>query len=138
MGSLLKLGAWVLIESAKAGGVRAATIRMAVVALCACFAAVLALAALGCAATALWIFTQPSLGAVGAPLVVAASLSCVVLLLAVAARFIIRRGRGNLVASTAPQVLLLEASPFFAEHKSAVLLAAVMAGMAAANGSRKP
>lgn len=138
MGSLLKLAAKVLIVSRMAGRVRATSIRMAVAALCACLAAVLAMAALGCVATALWIVTLPSLGAVGAPLVVAASLSGLVVILLAAARLMARRGRGPSDASITPQLPLLEATRFFTENKSTVLLAAVLAGMAAANGSRKP
>src|SRR3990170_2566403 len=96
MGSLIELAAWLLIESGRAGSVRAATIRMTAAAVCAAFAAVLILAALGCAATALWIFTLPSLGPVGAPLVVAAALSTLTLSLATAAWLIMRHNRRKL------------------------------------------
>jgi len=137
MGSLIELAAWLLIESGRAGSVRAATIRMTAAAVCAAFAAVLILAALGCAATALWIFTLPSLGPVGAPLVVAAALSTLTLSLAAAAWLIMRHSRRKLGA-TAPQLLLTEATRLFNEHKGAVLMAAVVAGMAAANRGRKP
>ncbi len=138
MGSLIKLAAWLLIESGRAGSVRAATIRMTTAALCAGLAAVLMPAALGCVATALWIFTLPSLGPVGAPLVVAATLSTVVLILATAAWLIMRHSWRRRDAATAPQLLLSEATRLFNEHKGAVLLAAIVAGMAAANGGRKP
>jgi len=137
MGSLIELAAWLLIESGRAGSVRAATIRMTAAAICAAFAAVLILAALGSAATALWIFTLPSLGPVGAPLVVAAALSTLTLSLATAAWLIMRHSRRKLGA-TAPQLLLTEATRLFNEHKGAVLMAAVVAGMAAADRGRKP
>ncbi len=138
MGRLIELAAWLLIESGRAGSVRAATIRMTAAAICAAFAAVLILAALGCAATALWIFTLPALGPVGAPLIVAAALSSVTLSLATAAWLIMRHSRRRLGAGAAPQLLLSEATRLFNEHKGAMLLAAVIAGMAAANGGRKP
>jgi hypothetical protein len=137
MGSLIKLAAWALIESGRAGIVQPATIRMTVAALCAGVAAVLMLVALGCVATALWIFTLPSLGPVGAPLVVAASLSIVTLILATAAWRIMRHGRRRPGAIAAPELLLSEATRLFNQHKGAVLLAAVVAGMTVANGGRK-
>ncbi len=138
MRSLIKLAAWALIEAGRAGGVRAAAIRTTAAALCAGLAAVLMLAALGCVATALWIFTLPSLGPVGAPLVVAATLSTVTLILATTVWLVMRHGRRGLGAAAAPQLLLSEATRLFNEHKSAVLLAAVVAGIAAAQGGRRP
>jgi hypothetical protein len=137
MGSLIRLAAWALIESGRAGNARTAAIRVTAIALCAGLAAMLMLAALGCAAAALWIFILPSLGTVGAPLVVAATLSAMTLILATAAWFIIRHRRRGPSAATAPQSLLSEAARLFDEHKGLMLLAAVVAGMAAANGGRK-
>jgi hypothetical protein len=138
MGSLIKLATWALIESGRAGGARAATVRMTAAALCAGLAAVLALAALGCTATALWVLALPTLGPVGAPLVVAACLSVMTLILAMAGWLIMRRKRLRPDIAVAPEFLLSEATRFFSEHKGAVLVAALVAGMAVANGSRKP
>jgi hypothetical protein len=138
MGSLIKLATWALIESGRAGSARAATIRMTTAALCAGLAAMLALAALGCAATALWIVALPALGPVGAPLVVAASLSLLTRMLAMTGWRIVRHGRQRPDVTVAPEFLLSEATRLFSEHKGAVLLAALVAGMAAANGGRKP
>ena len=136
MGSLIKLAAWVLIESSKAGSVRAATRRIVTAALCAGFASMLMLAAFGCAATALWNLALPALGPVGAPLIVAGTLSAATVALATAAGFLLRRGRRRPSAAT-QQLLLSQASRIFNEHKGAVLLAAVIAGIAAARGGRK-
>ena len=138
MGSLIKLATWALIESGKAGSARAATVRMTAAAFCLGLAVLLALAAFGCAATALWIVTLPSLGPVGAPLVVAAGLSIVTLILAVTGWLVLHRSRQGSTIAIAPEFLLSEAMRLFSEHKGAVLLAALVAGMAAANGSRKP
>ena len=80
----------------------------------------------------------PALGPVGAPLVVAASLSIVTLVLATAGWLIVRRSRPRPDVAAAPEFLLSEATRLFSEHKGAVLLAALVAGMAVANGSRKP
>jgi hypothetical protein len=131
MDSLIKLATWAVIEYGRTS--RATTITAA---LCAGLAIVLMLAALGCAVTALWLFTLPSLGSVGAPLVVAASLTVLALIFALAAWFYMRRNRRSPGATT-PQLLMTEAMRLFSEHKGAVLLAAVVAGMAAANGGRK-
>lgn len=139
MGNWIELAARVLIGSASAAGSgRAATVRMTVAVLCAGLGAVLMLAALGCTATALWIFMLPSLGPVGALLVVAAALSSLALALATAVRLIMRHGRRRPGVATAPHLLATEATRFFGEHKGALLLAAVVAGMAAANGGRRP
>ena len=81
---------------------------------------------------------MPALGPVGAPLVVAAGLSIVTLIVAMIGWQIVRQGRQRSGVAVAPEFLLSEATRFFSEHKGAVLLAALVAGMAAANGSRKP
>lgn len=138
MSSLIKLLAWGLIESGRAGSVRAATIRMTAAALCASLAAMLMLAAFGCAATALWIVALPSLGPVGASLAVAAAFSIAAMIVAVLAWLILRHDRRRPDAAMAPQLLLSEAARLFSEHKGTVLLAALVAGMAAANAGRKP
>jgi hypothetical protein len=138
MGGLIKLATWALIESGRAGSARAAAIRMSMASLCASLAAVLALAAFGCAAAALWIAMLPVLGPIGAPFAVAASLSIVTVILAAVGWLIVRHSRQKSDIAAAPEILLSEATRLFSEHKGAVLLAAFVAGMAAANGSHKP
>jgi hypothetical protein len=138
MGGLIQLAMAGLIAAGKAGSVRDATLRLTAAAFCAVLAVVLLLAALACAAAALWIFTLPSLGPVGAPLAVAGTLTAVMLVMAAAAGLILRRRRPASGIDMAPQFLLSEATRLFSEHKGAVLLAAALAGMAAANGGRKP
>jgi len=136
--SLIKLAAWALIESGKSGGTRAATGRMTAAALCAGLGAVLGLAVLGCAAAALWNYALPPLGPVGAPLVAAAALSVVALILALASWRILCRRQPAPGGAMAPQLLLSEAGLLFVEHKGAMLLAALIAGMATADSGRKP
>jgi hypothetical protein len=137
VGGFFKLAAWVLIQSRKSGATRAATGRITSAVLCAGLGGVLALAALGCAAVSLWNYALPSLGPVGAPLVVAAALSITALVLALASWRILCRRRPAPGVDMAPQLLLNEARRLFGEHKSAMLLAALIAGMAAANSGRK-
>jgi hypothetical protein len=134
---LIKLAASALMESVGGGIVRAAIFRMMPALLCIGLAAVLLLATLGCAATALWNLALPSLGPVGAPLVVAAALSTATLVLAAATCLIMRHNRRGPSTVIASQLLLREATRLVNGHKGAVLLAAVVAGMAAANGGRK-
>jgi hypothetical protein len=138
MSSLIKLLAWGLIESGRVGNARAATIRMTTAALCAGLAVVLMLGALGCAVTALWIFMLPSLGPVGTPLAVAVTLSVAAVIMAAIVWLVWRYDRRKPDVTMAPQLLLSEATRLFSEHKGAVMLAALVAGMAAANGGRKP
>jgi len=141
MGNLIKVATWALIEFGKAGGARTAATRVTAVALCAGLAAVLSLAALGCAAAAFWIGLLPMVGAVGAPLVVAASLTTAALILAASAWLVMRDRRPGPDAAMMPDLLLpdlvSEATRLFREHKGAVLLAALVAGMAVAQGGRK-
>jgi hypothetical protein len=134
MSSFFKLAAWMLLQSSQAGKTRLATIRMIVAVLCWGFACVSLLAALGCAAAALWILTLPALGPIGAPLIVAATFSVMALVLAASGwRFGLRRSR----AAVTPQVLQAELTRTFVENKAAVLLMALFAGMAAENSGRK-
>ena len=93
MGGLIKLIASTLLATGGVDHLQATITRLVVVALCATLAAVMMLGALGCLAAALWIDTLPSLGPVGAPLVVAAAFLIVALILvAVACR--LRRPAG--------------------------------------------
>jgi len=123
------------------GGVnhlQATITRLVVVAACAALAAVMMLGAIGCLAAALWIYTLPSLGPVGAPLVVAAALLILTLILVAIACRIRRPGRRKAAAaSSAAASLAPEIARILRDHKGTVLLAAALAGMAAASGRRK-
>jgi hypothetical protein len=138
MGTWIELAAWVLIEAGRTGSARVATMRVTAV-VCSGLAAVLTLAMLGCLTAALWIFALPSLGAAGAPLVAAGALSAVIVSLVTAAWLITHQGWRRPANAAAPHFLLSEATRLFNDNKGSMLLAAVVAGMAAANGGgRKP
>src|SRR3954469_18124115 len=99
MDSLVKLATWALIEYGKAS--RAAIMRAA---LCAGLAGALMIAALGCTATALWLFSLPALGPFGAPLIVAAALTILATVLALAAWLFLHKKEHRSTAAT-PQML---------------------------------
>jgi hypothetical protein len=138
MGSLIKLAVSALLATGGISHLQATVTRLVVVATCAVLAAVMMLGALGCLAAALWISTLPSLGPVGAPLVVAAAFLILTLILVAVACRIRRPGRRK--AATAPAAassLAPEIARILRDHKGTVLLAAALAGMFAANGRRK-
>jgi hypothetical protein len=128
-----------IAASRRVGG---AARRMTLAACCAGLAAAFAAAAAGCAVTALWIFLLPAVGPIGAPLISAA----VLLLLCgalVAAIWRLLRHRPAPVAgqtspdAAAPALLIAEASRLIEENKGAALLAALLAGAATENATRK-
>jgi hypothetical protein len=138
MGSLIKLIASTLLATGGVDHLQATITRLVLVALCAALAAVMMLGALGCLAAALWIYTLPSLGPVGAPLVVAAAFLIVTLILVAVACRLRRPGwRKAAAAPAAGASLAPEIARLLKEHKGTVLLAAAIAGMAAASGRRK-
>ena len=109
--------------------------RLACVAASVVAAAVLASFALGCALAALWIYARPSLGAAGAPLLVAG----VLLVLALAALLPVwrlrRRRRAPPSAGDLAAELLAEAARLTKAHEGPMLLAALIAGFTA--GTRR-
>ena len=81
---------------------------------------------------------MPSLGPVGAPLVVAAAFLILTLILVAIACRVRRPGRRKAAAAPAATASLApELARILKEHKGTVLLAAALAGMAAASGRRK-
>jgi CDP-diglyceride synthetase len=115
--------------------------RAAAVVLCVTLAAVFALAAGACALAALWIYLRPQIGPVLAPLAV----TLLLLVLAVALLLISRLIARGKKAPAATQVietgaaagdslaaLSNDALRLFQDHKSAALLAALLAGAFAA------
>jgi hypothetical protein len=136
MGSLIKLILPALLAGGGVNHLQAAITRLVVVGLCATLAAVMMLAALGCLAAALWIYTLPCLGPVGAPLVVAGAFLILTLILVAIACRIRRPGRRKAAAAPAAASLAPELARILRENKGTVLLAAALAGMAA-GGRRK-
>jgi hypothetical protein len=135
MGSLIKLAVSALLATGGVTHLQASITRLVIMA--ACLPRVMMLSALGCLAAALWILALPSLGPAGAPLVVAAAFLVVTLILVAVACRVRRPGRRKAAAPAGSASLAPELARILRDHKGTVLLAAALAGMAAASGRRK-
>jgi len=134
---LLRLATMAAAAFGKAGSIGRTTGRITAAALCASLAAVSVIAAGGCAAAALWLYAIPHVGAAGAPLVAAGGLLVFCVVLMIVARGILHYRRRASRSMPAPGLLLEEALRLFSENKGALLLAALVAGLAAGNSGRK-
>ena len=140
IGSIARLAAAGLAAYGRpAVGVRAISVRTIVAAVCSVLAVWLGLAGFSCFAAALWIFTQPPLGTLGATLVTASALLAVCVALAATAYAAIRP-RSTTNSAQAPQAspdeLIAQGLQLFKEHKGTVLLTALVAGMMTETNSR--
>jgi hypothetical protein len=117
--------------------IRESTRRMSLVAMSAIAAGICAAAAIACAIAALWIFTLPHLGPVGAPLVAAGALLFLAVVLLVVMRRVSRRPGRDSQSSLTPDLLITEATRQFKEHKGVILLAVLVAGLIAGSDHRK-
>ena len=97
------------------------------------FAGLLALAAIGCVTTAIWIFAVPYLGAAGAALIAAAYL----LLAGLGVIGIAAWAASKPVAANPATQTPLIMNQLFVEQKGTLLMAALVAGMMAAESQRK-
>lgn len=116
---------------------REAAGRIAILAAATFVASISAMAAIGCSLWALWVYTLPLAGPVGAPLIVAAALLAICIAALAAARQSLRPRRRGMSAQTLTSASLSrEASALFKDQKSALLLSALLAGVVAGS-SRK-
>ena len=100
-------------------------------------AAILVLAALGCAMTALWLYLLPLTGAIGTPLIVAGVLLGLGGLVLLLPRLVGKRRRpAQAPAGPTPEMLIAEASRLIRDNKGPVLLSALLIGLR--EGTRKP
>ena len=137
MGNLLKLALTALAASSQTSALKVFTGRTLAAMVLAILALVMAGAAWGCICAALWIGLTPSLGPVGAPLVVAALCVLVAGILAVIAWALTRRRRPRIEPGLQAEALLAEASNLIKEHKGAAVLGALLLGMLAGNSGRR-
>ncbi len=138
MGNLLKLALTTLAASSQTSAFKVFTGRMIAALVLAGLALVLAGAAWGCICAAVWTGLTPSLGPIGAPLIVAALCVMVGGILAISA-WVLTRRRQPVRAQPELQVeaLLTEAGQVIKEHKGAALILAALLGMMAGNGGRR-
>ncbi len=135
MERLFKLAEAVLALRRLAGRLGAAAGRVGAALACVLVAAAFAAAALGCGFAALWLYALPLVGPVGAPLVVAGALLVVALALLLLARRMVQLP----VAAPAPssKAVSAEIDKLMAEHKTEMLLAALVAGMCVGAGNKR-
>jgi len=137
MGGLLKLALTALAASSQTTALKEFTGRMMAALVLAGLALALAAAAWGCLCAAIWIWLTPSLGPVGAPLVVAAICLIVGGILGLLAWGLARRRRPRPAPDLNVEALLSDAGRLFNEHKGAALLAAALLGLFAGNSRRR-
>jgi hypothetical protein len=126
-----------LTENRLAHHGREAAGKVAIVAAAAFIASLSAMAAIGCALWALYVYALPHAGPVGAPLIVAAALLFVCIAALAAARQSLQPGRRRMRPQPLSAASLNhEVSALFKDQKSAILLSALLAGVVAGS-SRK-
>lgn len=116
------------------GGARVGQVSLA--ALCGALAGVAAMAAVGCSLVALWTVVVPRLGPAGAALILAGTLALLCLALLALAFALARRGQRGPGLEANAEASLQAAAQLFKEHKGALLLAALVAGLSAGAGGK--
>jgi hypothetical protein len=127
-----------LLALARAGMARggASAGQVSLAALCGALAGLAAMAAVGCSLVALWTVVLPHLGAAGAALLLAGALAVLCLGLLALAFALARRGRRGPNLEANAEASLRAAAQLFKEHKGAMLLAALVAGLSAGAGGK--
>jgi hypothetical protein len=121
-----------LVALAQAGLARGgqAAGRISMAALAGVLASVAAMASIGCALTALWIIAVPHLGSAWTALVLAGVLAVLCLALLALAFAMVRRDRRPLRFEQDAAA----SARMFNEHKGAMMIAALIAGLGAGSG----
>lgn len=125
LGPLVAFGRVGLARGSAAAG------RVSIAALCGVLAGFAAMAAVGFSLSALWIVVLPRVGAAGAALVLAAVLAVLCVVLLALGYVIVRRGRQKPRTEADAEASLLAVAELFKEHKGAMVLAALVAGLGA-------
>ena len=95
------------------------------------------LAAVGCAAAALWISAIPQLGHAGAAAAVSGLFVLLSVLVIAIAAWLLRGTKPSRVLPPSQTLPLVEASQLFRYNKGAVIVGAIVAGMLVAEGRRR-
>lgn len=137
--SLIRLAMMGLVRPLLAPRFDAAVNRVAITAVCALLTMTFTFGAVGCAVASLWLYVTPAVGPVGAPLVCAAALLAVALLLTLIPRMHRRRRLDRQrppapePASSGEEVILAEVFLFFKQHTSLALAIALIIGTLVGN-----
>jgi hypothetical protein len=131
MGGLLRLAEALLALGRFTSGLGAALRRGSIALACLLAAALLAIAAIGCAVAALWIYLLPLLGRVGAPLAAAGALAVLAVALLLIARFVLGARPSRAQATGDGTAAAAALARVIKEHKLDMLIAAVTAGLVA-------
>jgi hypothetical protein len=131
MEALIKSAIAALARVGAADAIVHAAGRFAKATLCAVIAAILVTASIACAVTALWIWEVPRLGPAAAPLVVAGVLLALCLAVLALMQHILRSRPVPSASDASAEMLLAEAVRLFKDHKGAILMAALVAGLVA-------
>ena len=115
---------------------KAVATRISIMAFCAAFAAVAVTGAIGCLVAALWVIALPNFGPAGAALAAAGALILLSLALIALALLVGRRGPRQARFSQDSQMALVEVSRLLKDCQGAMLLGALIAGLAAGSGQR--
>ena len=134
MSDLIRFGLALAAASARRQG-RQTTAHVAWAALAWVAAGGCALAALACGLAALWICVQPLVGAAGALAIVAGVLLALCLTLLALSRYGLKRRPVRSADANVP-LLLAEATRLVRDHKSSVLMAALLAGLVAGSSEK--
>ena len=104
--------------------------------LCAALAAIFAAAAIACSIAGVWIFALPYVGPAGAPLVVTGLLLVICLVLSAASWRVWSPKQEPPRPAMVPQLSIADAAVLFKNHKGAMLVAALLAGLIVGNDNR--
>lgn len=132
MGDLVKL----VVAAAEASSRRPASTCVACAAVGTVAGTLCAIAAVACGLAALWIYVQPHMGAVGAPLVVGGVLVALCLAMLMLVRYGLTPRQASKPATGAPALLLADVTRLVKDNKGPVLMAALLAGLLAGRGEK--
>ena len=130
MGGLLRLVEALLALTRFTSGLGAALRRGGIALACLSNAALLVVAAIGCAVAAFWLYLLPLLGDVGAPLAAAGVLVAIALALLLLARRMLR-ARPSHAKESGGDAVVADLARLVKEHKLESVVAALTAGLVA-------
>ena len=127
-----------LLVSSSAAALAAPARRAAIMTSAGILTSVFVMAAVGCAAAALWIFAVPTLGQAGAAVAASGLFILLGVLVIAIAAWLLRGPKPSRAIYPSQTLPLVEAGQLFKDHKSAAIVGAIVAGMLLAESRRRP